>query len=160
MRSSMISTPTSLQKHAKDLSFIINSGFHYCKDDYDKTFDETDLWLNDITTRDPKLTLKKIYCEVCERYKKFEAHHIAGEKHDDRTIMVCESCHRILSDWQKMWGNGWEKEDQPERLRRAFFLMGLRDILRLKSKMTCNSIYESIAERYTEDISTLLKNDL
>jgi hypothetical protein len=58
-----------------------------------------------------------------------------------------------------MWGNGWEKGNQPERLRRAFFLLGLRDILRLKSKKTGNSIYESIAEGYTEEISLLLKSE-
>jgi len=155
----MKSTLNEYQKYAKDLSLIINSGLHNSRDDYDKSFDEAGSWLNDIVTRNPMLTAKKYRCEICGCYRWLEAHHIAGEKHDDRTIMVCKICHRILSIWQKMWGNGWEKGNQPERLRRAFFLLGLRDILRLKSKKTGNSIYESIAEGYTEEISLLLKSE-
>jgi hypothetical protein len=148
-----------LRKHAKDLALIINGGLHNSRDDYDKSFKEADIWLNDVRTRNSRLTNDKISCEICGHCKGLEAHHIAGRKHDDRTIIVCGECHRILSDSQKVWGNSWEKGDQPERLRTAFFLLGLRDILRLKSKKTCNSIYESMADKLTEDISLLLKGD-
>jgi len=30
-----------------------------------------------------------------------EAHHIAGRKFDDATVILCRNCHRILSDDQK-----------------------------------------------------------
>lgn len=155
----MTSTLNGIQKYARDLSLIINSGLHSSRDDYDKSFDESDTWLNDIIKRDPRLTPKLDHCEICEHNKGLEAHHIAGRKHDDRTIMVCEQCHRKLSDSQKEWGNGWEKGNQPERLRRAFFLKGLGDVLRLKTKKTGNSIYESMADKLTEEISLLLKSD-
>jgi hypothetical protein len=154
----MRSTITSIQQYAKDLSHIINKGVYSSRDDYDKIFEEAEIWLTDIIKRDPPLTREKEYCEICNN-KGLEAHHAAGRKHDDRTIMVCEQCHRTLSKWQKTWGNDWERGDQPERLREAFFLLGLRDILRLKSKKTSNSIYESMADNLTEDISRLLKGD-
>lgn len=155
----MTSTTNQLEKYAKDLSIIVNSGLLNSKDDYDRSFDDAQKWLNDIIIRDPLATINKKVCEICDHCIGLEAHHIAGRKHDDRTMMVCKQCHRVLSDSQKVWGNGWEKGNQPERLRRAFFLLGLRDILYLKSKKTSNSIYEAMADNYTEDISKLLKGD-
>ena len=149
----------NLQKNAKDISVIINSGLHSSRDQYDEAFEEAEKWLNDIITRNPKLTPKIGYCEVCGCTKGLEVHHLAGRKHDSCTIMVCEQCHRLLSEWQKMWGNKWEHGYQPERLRRAFFLLGLRDMLRLKAKKTGYSIYESMADNLTDEISILLKGE-
>ena len=59
-----------------------------------------------------------------------EAHHIAGRKFDDATVIVCRNCHRILSNDQK---------DHPPRIdgapslheRAGHFLKGLADLFAL-----------------------------
>jgi hypothetical protein len=59
-----------------------------------------------------------------------EAHHIAGRKFDDATVILCRNCHRILSDDQK---------DHPRLIggapslheRAAHLLYGLADLFAL-----------------------------
>jgi len=59
-----------------------------------------------------------------------EAHHIAGRKFDDATVILCRNCHRILSNDQK---------DHPPLIggapslheRAAHFLNGLADLFAL-----------------------------
>jgi hypothetical protein len=59
-----------------------------------------------------------------------EAHHIAGRKFDDATVILCRNCHRVLSDDQK---------DHPPRIggapslheRAGHFLKGLTDLFTL-----------------------------
>ena len=60
----------------------------------------------------------------------FEAHHIAGRRHDPRTVPLCANCHRKVTDDQK---------DHPPPLsdhdlfleRVGHFLLGLADLMRL-----------------------------
>jgi len=99
-------------------------------------------------------------CEIChskEDPSDFEGHHIGGRKHDYRQITSCKSCHRWLSDRQKVWDSRWLDENQSENLRMAFFHLGLQNILILKSKKTQCSLYEELADSFTEKISELLK---
>jgi hypothetical protein len=59
-----------------------------------------------------------------------EAHHIAGRKFDDPTVILCRNCHRILSDDQR--DHPPPIGDEPtlhERI--AHFLKGLADLLAL-----------------------------
>jgi len=37
----------------------------------------------------------------CDDARCLEAHHIAGRRFDDATVILCRNCHRILSDDQK-----------------------------------------------------------
>lgn len=42
-------------------------------------------------------------CGVCGEPddRCLEAHHVAGRKHDDLTVLICRNCHRKVSDDQK-----------------------------------------------------------
>ena len=70
-----------------------------------------------------------IYCGL-DDVRCLEAHHIAGRKFDDATVIVCRNCHRILSNDQK---------DHPPRIdgapslheRAGHFLKGLADLFAL-----------------------------
>ncbi|MGI0046643.1 MAG: hypothetical protein ACREBB_05585 [Nitrosotalea sp.] len=144
-----------------NLSIIINERLCNVKDSTDHEFNKVGIWLNDVNIQTLKESkIRKERCEVCnskEDLNNKEGHHIAGEKHDFRQVTACKPCHRWLSDRQKTWDRRWENDNQSEDLKTAFFLMGMRDILILKSKRTGNSIYENIGYSYTEYISELLK---
>lgn len=59
-----------------------------------------------------------------------EAHHIAGRKFDDDTVIVCRNCHRDLSDVQKDHPRQQTNELHiAERI--GHYLLGLADLLRL-----------------------------
>ena len=116
------------------------------------------LWLNEIINQtEIQSKIKKDRCEICNFKEKLELHHIAGRKHDHRMINSCKSCHRWLTDRQKIWDVRWWFISYDDNLKRAFFYMGIYDILSLKSKKTGNTIYESIANSYIEIISKYLK---
>lgn len=103
--------------------------------------------------------IKKDRCEICnskEDSKCLELHHPSGRKHDYRTITVCLICHRWLTERQDTWDKRWLEENQPKNIRQAFFLLGLQDILILKSIKTGNSIYERLGYSYNEKINVLL----
>ncbi|GEM_PF-691663 len=71
-------------------------------------------------------------CGVCGEAddRCLEAHHVAGRKHDDATVLVCRNCHRKVSDDQRDYPALNPDAD-------AFldavgrFLLGLADLLRL-----------------------------
>lgn len=144
-----------------DLSIILNERLCHVRDSIDSEINKIGNWLNSICIQTLKESkIRKERCEVCnskEESTNKEGHHIAGEKHDYRQATTCEPCHRWLSDRQKTWDRRWESSHQSEGLKTAFFLMGLQDILILKSKKTGNTIYENIGYSYTEHISELLK---
>ncbi|MGI0047526.1 MAG: hypothetical protein ACREBB_10140 [Nitrosotalea sp.] len=144
-----------------NLSIILNEKLCNVKDSTDHEFNKVGIWLNDINIQTLKESkIRKERCEVCnfkEDSNNKEGHHIAGEKHDHRQITACKSCHRWLSDRQKTWDRRWENNNSSGNLKTAFFLMGLQDVLILKSKKTGDSIYEEIDDSFTEIISELLK---
>lgn len=82
------------------------------------------------------------YCIICghDNPLDLEYHHVAGKNNDDLTVSVCRNCHGRLSRYQRFWPNTWTQKDNPLDLKRAFFLRGLADILRLTA--------ERIFERY------------
>lgn len=117
-------------------------------------------WATEITSKNEKeAAIPAWECEICGSRDGLELHHIAGRKHDYRTITVCRACHRELSDEQKTWDKRWEGGDRPEAIQQAFFLLGFRDILRLKARKTGDSNYELLANMYREEISRLLRGD-
>jgi hypothetical protein len=117
-------------------------------------------WIDDIIYQTLEQSkIKKERCEICnskEDSKNLELHHSSGRKHDYRIITVCLVCHRWLSDRQKTWDKRWLEENQSENIRQAFFLLGLQDMLILKSMRTGNRIYEKLGYSYNEKISVLL----
>ena len=150
MKQTMIST--------FDLSILVNSKIGIVRDEKLDDISSAEAWLNQIFNQTlEQSSFKKKSCEVCNLQLPYrELHHIAGRKHDFRTITACKQCHTELTESQKTWDARWYMSNQPEDLRLAFFLLGLHDILLLKSKKTANSIYEEIAKKIRQDIATLL----
>jgi hypothetical protein len=132
---------------------LVDRGIAEWKEDTYKSLKEISKWLHALNAQ----TLNDIGCWICGSMRNINAHHIAGEKHDHRTIRVCSHCHSILSMGQKVWDRRWILADQPEHIRQAFYLQGLRDILLLKARKSMDSNYEKLANRYVEDIKSLLE---
>ncbi len=131
------------------------------RDKNNSKIDEIEKWVHEIIMQsESESKIKKKRCETCnsrEEPNELEGHHVAGRKHDYRQITCCKTCHRLLSDRQKMWDRRWLLENQSQNLKTTFFLLGLQDILILKSKRTDCSLYEELGHLYTETISELLK---
>ncbi len=141
-----------------NVSVIINSKIGALRDDTHYTINEMENWLNNIINQSKKESpIRKDRCEICNSKEEFEGHHIAGRKHDWIQITSCISCHATLSLMQKKWDARWLKSNQSDNLKQAFFLLGLADILILKSKKTGNSLYEDLGYSFTEIIFELLK---
>jgi len=141
-----------------DLSVLVNSKIGTLRDETLLVIDSVEIWLNDILNQSQaESCIKKKRCEVCDSDSARELHHVAGRKHDFRTITVCNPCHAELSESQKIWDVRWYKPNQQQSLKYAFFLLGIHDILLLKSKKTANSIYEELTKKLRQQISTLLK---
>ena len=148
---------TQEQIFSLDLSVLVNSKIGTLRDDTLQYIDSTENWLNGILNQSQaESTIKQKRCEVCCADSICELHHVAGRKHDFRTLTACKQCHTELTESQKTWDARWYKYNQPENTRKAFFLLGLHDILLLKSKKTANSIYEELAKKLRQDIATLL----
>lgn len=59
-----------------------------------------------------------------------EAHHVAGRRFDEATVILCRNCHRKASDAQK--DHPEAVADDPSWLERiGHFLLGLADLLAL-----------------------------
>jgi len=117
-------------------------------------------WIDDIIYQTiAQSKIKKERCEICnskEDSHNLELHHPSGNKHDYRTVTVCLVCHRWLTERQDTWDKRWLKKNQSDNIRKAFFLLGLQDILILKSIKTGDSHYARLAYSYNEKISVLL----
>lgn len=140
---------------------MVNSKIGELHDTIEKDIIELEQWLNKTIFQSEKdAQTKKERCEICssqEQLSALELHHIAGRKHDYRTITSCLKCHRILSDRQKIWDKRWLVPNQPMQLCTGFFLIGLYDILTVKAEKTCNSTYKLLAGKLVETISILLR---
>src|SRR2546426_12134308 len=94
-----------------DLSIIVNSKIGLLRDDSCNKINEIEKWLNGILNQTEKESkIKKDRCEICyskENPTELELHHIAGRKHDYRSITACKSCHIELSNMQKIGDSRW-----------------------------------------------------
>lgn len=143
-----------------NIAIILNSKLGVLRDILFSEIDHIEEWINSLTNQTKsESTQRKERCEICNSKEDyFEGHHIAGRKHDFRQITVCKPCHDELSRLQKIRDERWTEGNQSECLRESFFLIGLYDILLLKSKKTGNSYYEQYAILFTEDIAKRLKS--
>ena len=82
----------------------------------------------------------------------FEAHHIAGRRHDPRTVLLCANCHRKVTDDQK-------DHPPPSSDHDLFlecvghFLLGLADLMRLIIDALA-SFGEALTERARASVKT------
>ena len=146
-------------KTCVDVDLVVNEKLGFYKDDRTRSVMDFEAWLTDVLMRDRKQSrTKKDRCEICnskEDYSKLELHHYGGVKHDFRTVTACKRCHDILSKWQEQWDLRWQECDQPEHLRKAFVLSGLRDMLVLKTRFTGDTMYEEYADYFVDEIHAL-----
>lgn len=141
-----------------DLSIPVSQAVCSLKDDLEREAQAIEEWMNQLTNQSEKeAKAMNNHCEICGSKENLELHHIAGRKHDYKTITVCRNCHNELSEQQKQWDSRWWQKDQTELVREVFFLLGLRDILRLKARKTHNTIYDSLAAKFSEDIAKRLR---
>ena len=149
-------------KDRYSISNLIRSKLGLLRDKSQTDIDEIDLWLNaTISQTQEGSPLLKDRCEICdskEDRKNLELHHIAGRKHDFRTVTACKKCHSHLSKEQGLRDNRWFQQASVE-LQDAFLLQGLRDMLILKSLCTNNSHYRELAESLVNETAQLLRGD-
>ena len=71
-------------------------------------------------------------CGVCGEAddRILEAHHVAGRKHDDITVLVCRNCHGKVSDDQKDYP-AFDPDGDTFLHAVGEFLLGLAALLRL-----------------------------
>lgn len=142
-----------------DVTMFVNSKIGIVCDDAQLEINTMESWLNEILTQTKNIP-KKERCQVCnsrETPYNLEQHHVAGRKHDYRIITVCRRCHVELSESQKTWDKRWLELNQSEYVQNAFFLLGLHDVLILRSKFTSSDMCYSIATHLRQKISDLLQ---
>lgn len=159
----MVVTPRK-SSDTEDFSITANEVIGRWKDDLWDDVKEIETWLNDLVIQTTEQArLKKERCEVCQSKEDaldLELHHIAGEKHDYQTITACKECHKVLTARQHVWDKRWFQRNQPQNVREAFFLQGLREILILRSAKTGDTKCIALADAYIWDISRLLGKEM
>jgi len=155
---------THLVNKIVSLQTLLGFGIGKLRDDTLDTIDEIERWINEIVCKPKNKSMqeKKNRCEICnskEEPYNLESHHLAGIKHDYRTICVDRKCHHELSESQKTWDNRWLQKNQPESVRLGFLLMGIHDVLMLKGKKTGISAYEELAKKLRQRIHQTLNQE-
>jgi len=141
------------------ITIFVNSKIGTVRDDTHLEINRIESWINELLTQSKNIS-KKQRCEVCnskEESYNLELHHISGKKHDWRVITICRRCHVELSESQKTWDVRWLKINQSQHVRKAFFLLGLYDILILRSKFTASDVCYNLATHFRQKISDLLQ---
>jgi len=147
----------------RDADTILNEKLGFWKDSRQKKEKAIDIWINRILHQKQKDSeTKKERCDICnsiEEQKYMELHHLAGQKHDTRTVTACIECHHSLSILQQLWDKRWLDEGQNKDMQDGFFLLGLYDMLRLKSRKTGEPEYDEYASFLINDIGYLLRKE-
>ena len=117
---------------SESVLYEVDNAFIEAKDDQEIQNQELGKFLNDLLLSFPS---QFEACQICRRKtSNLEEHHIAGRKHSDLTIRICKECHSELSLKQNMYDPRWRLQSVDERLREAFLIQGICDVLSLKAK--------------------------
>jgi len=92
-------------------------------------------------------------CWVCGDDGPLEQHHVSGRKNGDIIVPVCVPCHRQLTE-KALWWYGYYFRVNPGQVTLTF-LLGLRDLLYLRSEVTGDSTWKRIADLYKVDVFRL-----
>jgi hypothetical protein len=153
--------PSFVCKTKVNVDGIVNEKLGFFRDDRRNSEGELDSFLNSSLNQTPQESkTRNDRCKVCnskEDMSDLQLHHWAGRKHDWRTVTVCKKCHTELSKLQGLWDARWLMHDLSEKLRKAFFLCGLRDVMVLKAKYTGNSLFSEYADSLIYEIAALLR---
>lgn len=139
-----------------DLLSRVNEPLGRWRDETEASLDDIIVWINKLANQSiEESKTKKEQCEICGRVEGLQLHHIAGRKHDYRTVTLCEDCHGWHSNRQRAYGKEWEEGDQTTQVKLAFYVRGLIDLLELKAVKTGDSNYRTLAESFYETIHSL-----
>lgn len=97
-------------------------------------------------------------CIICGATENLQEHHYA--KHiqlPSGIVPVCQQCHTPITEDQKLWDSRCELPGQPENVRIACMLYGIRDICVRKGQKTGNTLYMVLADSLRDDIAKLLR---
>ena len=119
------------------------------KDIEDREFEDAQAWITDIIENKDRPKLN--YCEICHSSEKLEHHHVRGRKHGNERITVCQECHKILTDKQRLWDRSWLDTDSDNK--DAFLIRGTIDVCELKYQKTGIEIFKTYSEILTEGFS-------
>jgi hypothetical protein len=78
--------------------------------------------------------------------ERLESHHVAGKNNSDITVSLCVPCHNEITRHQDVWDIRWTNQNNPEGLRDAFILQGIRELLLLKYVKTYDYTYYCLAD--------------
>lgn len=101
--------------------------------------------------------IRRDRCIICGATEKLEEHHYAKRIQWPGVVPVCQQCHIPLTEDQKLWDRRCELPDQPENVRIACMLYGIRDICIRKGQITNNTLYKVLADSLRDDIVKLLR---
>ena len=107
---------------------------------------EASEWKTDIVNNKNRLKLN--YCEICNSKEHLEQHHVRGRKHGNEIITVCQECHNILTDKQRLWDRSWHDPDSSNK--DSFLIRGLIDVFELKYEKTGFEYYKEMAKQLTK----------
>ena len=130
-------------------AYLIDS-LYKAKETLNNKYQEASEWIMDIIENEnrPKLN----YCEICHSSEKLEHHHVRGRKHGNELITVCQECHKILTDKQRLWDRSWLDTDSDNK--DAFLIRGTIDVCELKYQKTGIEIFKLFSEKLTEGFSS------
>ena len=115
----------------------------------DSKYQEMSEWITDIIENENRSKAKE--CEICSSNKKLEQHHVRGRKHGNECITVCQECHKILTDKQRLWDRSWLDPDSDNK--DAFLIRGIIDVCELKYRKTGKEIFKIFSKILTEGFS-------
>lgn len=112
--------------------YDVDNSFIEAKDDQEIQNQELGKFLNDLLLSFPS---QFEACQICRRKTSgLEDHHISGRKHSDLIIRICKDCHFELSMKQNFYDSRWRIETVDGRIKEAFLIQGICDILEVKAK--------------------------
>jgi hypothetical protein len=82
-------------------------------------------------------TLAGSYCALCgQEYPPqiVQYHHIGGRVNSDEELPLCYNCHVMQTLRQTNWPEGWSSVNNPPRVKSAFLIRGLADLIMFIAK--------------------------
>jgi len=132
------------------ISIEIYDSIYKAKEILNKEYQDAFDWITDIIENPNRP--KRNECEICCcSNTKLELHHVRGKKQGNETITVCQECHEILTNKQRLWDISWL--DPNAENKDSFLARGLIDICELKYKKTGKEIFTLITEELTRGFS-------
>lgn len=134
-----------------DLTAILATASDKSRTALNAAQDEARAWLEEV--RSGALSHSET-CVTCGREDDLEANHVAGRRHGELIVPLCAAvCHPRFTEGQDLWPAAWQSPKRSPDLDLALLLLGLHDLLLLKSRNVPDSkagAYLSLADSVRE----------